>query len=169
MKQYPWNGLAQRLQFALRLCIYPRAGTCSPPAVIGEDYSVMEESLSFNGTQQLQCFNIFITNDSDVEGTETFNISVVHDHALSFSTGQILIDPNTAVFTILDDDNGEFTVCAAYLLNWCNYSEFAIVYQLPTSIRFSQIHLQLQLLQQVLDQPASLCHKMIFKQFYWLY
>ena len=75
----------------------------------------MEESLSFNGTQQRQCFNIFIMNDSDVEGTETFNISVVHDHALSFSTGQILIDPNTAVFTILDNDNGEFTVFATSL------------------------------------------------------
>jgi len=73
----------------------------------------MEESLSFNGTQQLQCFNIFIINDSDVEGTETFNISVVHDHALGLSTGQILIDPNTAVFTILDDDNDTSAIVPA--------------------------------------------------------
>ena len=112
------NGLAHWLWFLLALTIpssYPCASTVFPPAVIGEDYSVMEESLSFNGTQQLQCFNIFIMNDSDVEGTETFNISVVHDHALSFSTGQILIDPNTAVFTILDNDNGEFTVFATSL------------------------------------------------------
>jgi len=77
-----------------------------------EDYCKDSTPTICNHTdQQLQCFNIFIMNDSDVEGTETFNISVVHDHALGLSTGQILIDPNTAVITILDDDNGEFTVC----------------------------------------------------------
>ena len=83
---------------------------------------VSEKPLSFNGMQQLQCFNVSIIDDSDVEGTETFNISVVHGRALSVSTNQILIDPNTAVLYILDGVSGEFYI----VYNTSNDSEAAL-------------------------------------------
>ena len=52
---------------------------------------------------RIQCFDVVITDDNLAEGTETFSLILKQDPSLG-SSG-ILIEPNVAEITILDDNS----------------------------------------------------------------
>ena len=51
-----------------------------------------------DGTNPTMCVNITITDDSQLEGNETFNVTLT-------SNDPVLFDISQAVVTILNDDN----------------------------------------------------------------
>jgi Leucine-rich repeat (LRR) protein/ribosomal protein L35AE/L33A len=69
-------------------------------ATAGEDYNAVSKTLNWaDGDDSDKTFTAYIIDDADVEGNETFSLT------LSNPTGGATIgDPNTAVVTIVDDE-----------------------------------------------------------------
>ena len=68
------------------------------------DYTVVETTLRFAGNQgSASCAAVPIVNDGEVEGGETFYVSLSEDpnHPLD---SRIRLTPNRATVTIIDDD-----------------------------------------------------------------
>lgn len=73
--------------------------TVNGPAVAGQDYAARSGTAVFADGQSSATIRIPITNDSALEGAETFNFS-----ADRVTGGAFLGAPRTATITILDDD-----------------------------------------------------------------
>jgi Calx-beta domain len=71
----------------------------------GSDYTAVSGTLTFNPGVTQQTISIPITNDSVVEGNETFTVTLSNP-----SAGAALGTPSSATVTIVDDDGGGNTV-----------------------------------------------------------
>ena len=69
-----------------------------------DDYTVVETTLRFAGNQGTAvCATVPIVNDGEVEGDETFHISLSEDPNNPLDS-RIRLIPNRATVTIIDDD-----------------------------------------------------------------
>ena len=68
-----------------------------------DDYTVVETTLRFAGNQDRACVAVPIVNDGEVEGDETFYISLSEDPNNPLDS-RISLNPNRATVTIIDDD-----------------------------------------------------------------
>jgi Ca2+-binding RTX toxin-like protein len=81
--------------------------TAPGTATESADYTFTDGSLTFaNGHAESQTFTVPIIDDTDVEGSETINLSLINPDG-----GATLSAPNTAVLTIVDNDEPAVT-CA---------------------------------------------------------
>ena len=67
-----------------------------------DDYtSLTREELRFAANQRRKCVNVTPLDDGEVEGDETFGVSLSHDSDLD---RRIHLNPNRATVIIVDDD-----------------------------------------------------------------
>jgi hypothetical protein len=79
--------------------------TSDGTATSGVDYTTTSGTLNWaDGDSASKTFNIPIIDDSDIEGSETVNLS------LSNPTGGAILGTNAAVLTIADNDGAAVTV-----------------------------------------------------------
>ena len=81
--------------------------TSNGSATAGSDYTAASGTLTFTAGDTQETFTVPITNDSDVEGSETVSL------ALSSPVGATLGAQNTATLTINDDDVPSITFSSA--------------------------------------------------------
>ena len=80
--------------------------TADGSAIAGEDYTVTNQTLSFNGNiGETQIFTVDITNDTTPEFPETLTVSL-GNLQVTTATGTSTLRPATATITIRDNDLG---------------------------------------------------------------
>jgi gliding motility-associated-like protein/uncharacterized repeat protein (TIGR01451 family) len=76
------------------------------PLVVPEDFSNTQQTLNFNGTaNETRQFNVLVLNDDVIEQDETFTVELS-------ATNPLVVDSDTAIGTIANDDVGSVTVVA---------------------------------------------------------
>ena len=85
------------LERQVTVMLMSRDGTAEEP----EDYSSVLASLSFDGMTALQCVNISLENDEILEGMEEFEVVL---NSPDEDEEGVILSPETAVVSIIDDD-----------------------------------------------------------------
>ncbi len=66
------------------------------------DYVPLSSSLTFNANRSMECVDVMITNDTVVEGEESFTVS------LTTSDPDVTVENGTVVVVIMEDpDDGK--------------------------------------------------------------
>ncbi len=66
------------------------------------DYVPLSSSLTFNANSNMECVDVMITNDTVVEGEESFNVT------LTTSDPDVTVENGTVVVVIMEDpDDGK--------------------------------------------------------------
>lgn len=75
-----------------------------------EDFAPLDDFVELRMTVNngMACYDITITDDSEVEGVEEFVVRVAVDPG--FTAGTVVFAPNTTVVRIIDDDSGKSSI-----------------------------------------------------------